>query len=368
MFQPITIEEATLTIGEQVVEFLSHTTTNSSVQNTNGLKLSPESMVICDWLQFHLPDCDDTWVFIDRWFPDFRELQSSRVPGYEKCAEVFSTGVIAWGKSRKDGRVFVRLPASALAMLNVEPVKFMQMVLLQRGSFSRVDFAMDSFGQLDILVMLEKLERHEVQTRWKSYMCEEGKKEIGTGNGEGLTVYVGDRRSESFLRVYDKTAEQKRKLVRSGASEEELAAIPENWVRVELESKKRKAQALGEALIESLRADKVLSQVITKHLLSLIDFKDKGIDSNRSRWLTCDWWVEFLEVVAKEAIKLPQPVYTLRRLFAWIEHISPALSVAASVDIDWLLAEIARARVRFRQKHKLLLDEAGIKFEEFETD
>ncbi len=361
MFSGLTVQEATSTVRDQVGEVFSHTPTNSSVQNTD-LKI--------DWFQFHLPNNSDSWFVLQNLFPDMQEAEKSCVPGYEKTAFVLGSGKVAWSdnQKRKDNRIFVQLPSTALSMLKKDLYYLMWSVRAHGGTFSRLDFAFDSFGLLDIDLIEQKLADHEVQTRWKTYTPEEGKKAIGSIEGEGKTVYVGDRRSESFLRVYDKTAEQMSKLGRSGASQDELEAVPGDWVRVELESKKRKADALAVALIQAWEQELSPAEVVVKHLYSLIDFKEVGRDSNRSRWLTCDWWLEFLDSVVKQAVKLPPTEFTLKRLFTWINHIAPALSVAASVDIDWLLGEIAAAQKRFRAKHKMLLREAGISPPGVETD
>jgi hypothetical protein len=70
---------------------------------------------------------------------------------------------------------------------------------------------------------------------------------VSSGENHGITVYVGNRQSEAFLRVYDKAAEQ---------------GIEADWIRCEVEYKSTKARQVTTALANSENwRDEIISRI-----------------------------------------------------------------------------------------------------------
>lgn len=102
----------------------------------------------------------------------------------------------------------------------------------------------------------------------------------------GKTIELGKRKSNSFVRFYDKLAEQE-------AHKFEVPADISHWVRFEIEFKHSNANSVMEAYAKC-NTDREFVTYMRGVALDLIRF----IDNDRSRkynCTTCDWWYEFLQ-------------------------------------------------------------------------
>lgn len=102
----------------------------------------------------------------------------------------------------------------------------------------------------------------------------------------GKTIYLGKRRSSSFVRIYDKLVEQS---AHGFGIDEDII----HWVRFEIEFKKNNAASV---LVEYVRSgsDKAFIKYMRGVALNLIRF----VVPDRSRkynCTTCDWWLRFLK-------------------------------------------------------------------------
>lgn len=168
------------------------------------------------------------------------------------------------------------------------------------------------------------------------------------GRGQGQTLYVGAPSSDVRVRVYDKAAEQQAE----GA-----------WVRVELQCRRKRAQALGR-MLEAEQVARVVGVVKT-----YLEVKERGADSNRSRWRTASWWDRFLGGAAKVALACPAGIRTVEQVAAWVgRQVAPSLALLMSYwQEDGPLVELLRqgqARMKTRHQHMLavalrLKEEAG---------
>lgn len=120
----------------------------------------------------------------------------------------------------------------------------------------------------------------------------------------GRTIYLGKRTSNSFVRIYDKKAEQ---LVHGVELPSELTS----WIRFEVEFKKSMAMSLftNYCICET---DEDFSRFFSTVIFNLIRF----VDLDRSRKYNCsvaDWWLEFVGCVCDKSLylnKLEQNRYT----------------------------------------------------------
>jgi hypothetical protein len=109
---------------------------------------------------------------------------------------------------------------SALTGRDAEAVN--RKALHDAGRCSRIDVAIDIDYALDIRALHKAAKAGKCTTRVK--------KAPVLIDGDGLTLYIGSRSSEKYLRIYDKAAEQGRK---------------EPWTRIELECKAGFARAVS---------------------------------------------------------------------------------------------------------------------------
>ena len=147
-------------------------------------------------------------------------------------------------------------------------------------------------------------------------------KEIGGGSDKtGYTVAIGKRVSESYLRLYDKKKEQESK-------GETIAS--EHWVRCELETHKRRANALFQELVCQVVAG-TGPAFFAQYLNGLIQFREPGEDTNKSRWEVSSWWADFIGTIEKVRVTLPKPKQTIQKVMTWFEdNIAPMAAVIAS--------------------------------------
>lgn len=126
-------------------------------------------------------------------------------------------------------------------------------------------------------------------------------------DGESQTLYVGSRQSDVFVRIYDKFLESKEECYR-------------DCVRLEIEYKGKKSQAIWQALAEgTLRGMSLLSMLLT-------DLESRGID------------VQGIELERMD-IRLPKakPSKEERTWGWWASQVAP--SVARSVaERGWYTA------------------------------
>jgi phage replication initiation protein len=203
----------------------------------------------------------------------------------------------------------------------------------------------DTTGLLDLDLIRRKLRRGEVATRFEKWGSNESGI-IGQNEAEGETLYIGNRKSESFVRCYDKAAESAAK---------DGTEVDGPWIRVELEIKKRKAQELWRQILDTHRAGGYVAALVLGLILGLVDFKEPGPDSNKWRWESCSWWLEFLGVGQKVKITVPKPDITLARAKNWLNLIAPTVAIVNEVDPAFLAEALTGGKSKWRPRHKAKL-------------
>lgn len=226
--------------------------------------------------------------------------------GYEDCwlSEALGSARVMVGRPGSDMGVHVQLPGQALGRLGVE--KALRICRELGGSVSRIDIAIDCKGQSDAAdVYGSHLAKSMITRAQKVNMF------VGS---DGVTVYVGSRTSERFLRVYDKAAQTKTK---------------GNWTRVEMECK-------GE------RAKYIASYVATQGM--------DGIGSLIRDFVSCpmvDWYEDALTRV-NVAIGKPQ-AKKLTDTRAWLLGVVAKTLARETKGDDAFLGEFVARVLRLRQ-------------------
>lgn len=182
--------------------------------------------------------------------------------------------------------------------------------LIQREHFNitRLDVAYDDFdGLLDI----KQIRTHAMNT-W--YTCRMQKitvnasSEDGTLEHFGYSITHGSRRSNILVRIYDKRAER-------------YAFDYPHWVRCEISL--RDVNAMNFIFSESVQHLSIPERYAGV-LLNYLNYRQpSSIDSNKSRWDVCSWWLRFLNHA--EAISVWSKLdvqYNKSRLDDYIYHMA----------------------------------------------
>lgn len=238
--------------------------------------------------------------------------------GYTHSAKVGASIRVCWSPERSEMGVHVSIPASGLAEIGgrAESVCFdfyhMGMVC------GRIDNAYDDFeGNLNLQEIEAKVRRGEFVCRGKS--AESYKSLWG---GSGCTISFGKRGSESYVRIYDKSAEQADK----------GKGVFTHWVRAELESKGDRAQAIFLQIVTNPEGWQSLA---LGWLRSYLDFKDVGGAAQKTRWESSSFWLTFLDHAAKVRLVIVKGARTIEDVRAWVKRqVVPSL-FALGKTIGW---------------------------------
>lgn len=183
--------------------------------------------------------------------------------------------------------------------------------------FTRVDLAVDDLGanfyKLDELkTILEKNdEKYKIVSKFRNWQ-EICKREL-TGKKTGQTIYMGSRKSETFLRVYDKRLEQMNK------GSEDLGI---DWIRWELELKKERAEETVNMIIERGEIGTIFTGVLNNYVRIV-----ENTDSNVSRCPVSSLWEKFVSTVEKIRLYVAQAEKTLEEKENWFKYqVAPTLA------------------------------------------
>lgn len=267
---------------------------------------------------------------------DWQELDRGGY-GYECSAIVADSGRVYWSLHNPRMGVHLSLPSSAISSLTGDAAGLLLELVGLGVKVTRIDFAFDDkSGLLDLAQVAGSVRAGNYVSRsrkWTFLENDEG----------GQTWAFGRRSSDSFIRTYDKAAEQH---------------VDGHWVRVELELKGERAEAAVRVLLKC--AVESWPERVASWLRGLLDFKQPGTDENKSRWGTVDWWESFLEYAKKSRLTVSKRARTVEELRAWVdEQVAPSLSVLSLVlGEDEILRIVDRGSERLKPKHLAMISSA----------
>ncbi len=200
-------------------------------------------------------------------------------------------------RGEREPYVTIRLPGQLCRAVGTDAVLNLHAALSARRGWkiSRIDVAIDDFdrsisprkfatacvaGDLDD----EKARVHRrVVTRVRGDNWEWSRR-------KGGCLWIGGRKSERLLRVYDKQAES------SGAIRS---------VRFELQCRDESATTLAADLLAARAGGESLATVAMDHLVGFVDLRvPQGSRSSSQLWPRVDWWAKF--VGAARAARIPR--------------------------------------------------------------
>ncbi|MCU5612332.1 replication initiation factor domain-containing protein [Bacillus paranthracis] len=177
----------------------------------------------------------------------------------------------------------------------------------------------------------KKLENEDLYSLGKFKNQEVVKTHEGKLKEEGITIYIGNRKNEEFIRMYNKYAEALGK----GVHVDESLVFHE---RYEIEYKNKKSKAVANNIIKGVK----ISDMVLNTLNKIILFKskaDKGQYGKNDimRRKRFKKWVDFIEVdkVDMSAVKVVKNIDKEK----WIRHtVKKSLSQIAELEgMDYLL-------------------------------
>lgn len=143
---------------------------------------------------------------------------------------------------------------------------------------TRLDVAFDDMtGVFDIKTVCDETRAEHFVSRTSTYQS--------IYSNAGNAVYFGSKKSNVFIRIYDKASER-------GYDCEKF-----HWVRCELQLKDINVKGFVDKLV-----DKDLRELYLGVLKNYLSFRKPTSDSNKRRWPEAEWWAVFLDDAVRVSI------------------------------------------------------------------
>lgn len=214
-----------------------------------------------------------------------------------------------------------------------------QLVRSQPDNFtvSRIDIAFDDQeGLMDIEELADDTLREQYVSKFRTAIVEYGVPR----ETEGTTIYLGSKKSDFFIRIYDKAKER-------GFTD------GRHWIRIEAQL--RHKHAIG-AVTNSLTLRDTLLGILRTYIRYV---EDPGIDGNKWRWPTKASWDRFLDgATAVYLLDKPGVEYNLSNLEQFVVQ-QAGNAIDAYVAIcgrDGLFNALQNRRVTPNPKYRALVD------------
>lgn len=209
-------------------------------------------------------------------------------------------------------------------------------------NITRLDMAFDDHtGLLDIDVLRDDTDDHHYVSRSRTWKVEYG--------SAGTTIYHGSPKSNMYIRIYDKAAEQTAK------AEDPTAFEDVHWIRVELQMRDEIALGFVSGLMTTPVGDQFRG-VLHNYLRYVVPTDD----TNMSRWNLAPYWAELLEGVGKiRCWSAPGVEYTVWNLSNYvINQAGNALDCYLRIfNYDDLIRELGKRAIKMSPKYQRLLDQ-----------
>jgi phage replication initiation protein len=280
-----------------------------------------------------------------------------------RCGNV----VILWGGHRDDMGVHVQISGQGCRELEARGLTDWRAWLADRlkegADFARSDMAFDDFaGRVSIEKITESFKAGLVVSRFNTFQPVAQYDSNGALTGHGFNF--GNRSQDTSICCYDKGLQAIRSAQKGKkAAEPSLdaqKALEGSWTRVELRNKNDRAQVLIQRIVREGFA------VVAGVLRSYLDFKTPGEASQKCRWSSQEWWLEFCQWAEKTRLKVEGVVKTLQAQMAWVERQAGTILAAVQAvlpDFDgWIADVLHRGSKRFGARHiNLMSAYAGVR-------
>jgi hypothetical protein len=224
-------------------------------------------------------------------------------------------------------------------------------VNLNKGHFGRIDVAFDDReGVVDIPTLHEAVLNGQCVARFKKFRLIAGG-DIDSGADEGQTLALGSRQSDSYLRIYDKAAEQRAK----------GHEVEGKWIRYEMEWKDERAHAVACCL--AIVEKDAFQAFVVGAFRSTVDFRD--CDREDDSYQRCyapvlPWWQQLTAGMEKARLVIQKSQKTIEDVKKWaVSALTPTLGILCAhpeAGEKWLVNEIVHGVQRWRDKHRALFE------------
>lgn len=334
-----------------------HPSSNTGCLVTQDDLPQPARGVLIDWLSVSFQLVDGLDDPLDRAFRLFGgdydwAVQDRGGYGYE-CSARRGHVSIYWGGTAMRGTVYAVASGQGCRQLEAEGLvgqvdapdrwrSFLGQIGEWGAVVRRLDVAIDDTAALlDIPTMRAAVMGKHVARRSHKWEFVE--------SDSGSTLYLGRRSSDSFVRVYDKRAET---LVKHKVADP--SALPDHWVRCELELRGRMAESAAAAyLVRGVEA-------LVEALRGVCDFTDPeaASDTRRSRRPLASWWAEFVRGVDRVRLWCAPRIPTMESTFRALERqygATLAILVAMPRGVERLAGIIQEGGQKIGRRHLSML-------------
>lgn len=202
---------------------------------------------------------------------------------------------------------------------------------------TRLDVAFDDMtGVFNIGSVCDEVREEHFVSRTSTYQS--------IYSNSGNAVYFGSKKSNVFIRIYDKAAER-------GFDGEQF-----HWVRCELQLKDVNAKGFVDKL-----ENKDLRELYLGVLKNYISFRIPTGDSNKRRWPVAEWWSDFLDDAVRVSVwSKPGIDYNLSACERYVMT-QPIGSIKTLIEIfgkDAFFEMIRKAPAPKNPKYKQLIAQA----------
>ena len=308
---------------------------------------------VLGWFRFTVPDstADEVmsriggeWIKDKKGFLGYRQGWLSRGPGG-------GLGRIGTGASWAPREVHVDLSQELISDWTYQ--KFHEVatwVFEQKGHFGRIDVALDDRnGVIDVDRIYASVKAGNCVSHFRQSRLISGL-DVGSGLDTGQTLCMGSRQSDTYLRIYDKAAEQRSK----------DKVVEGTWIRWEMEWKSERADAVGMAL-SGLDQDS-FQKYIVGVFRSALDFRDcTRADDPKDRYYAplLDWWKVLTEGMQRARLEIAKSVKKIEDVKRWAERsLAPMLGLLCAhpeAGERWLINRIVEGVERWRPEQMTLL-------------
>lgn len=245
---------------------------------TSTKSIPQENMILFDWVTFtskiDSPECmkellglsEITWQVMEkgrngyrqRWMFENISILFDGAEGMGVCVDITGSGCRAF---------------ETYSTTSWEDLFHTIYLYPEDYNITRLDMAFDDHtGILDIEQLQDDTDDHNYVSKSKKWMVQYG--------SDGTTIYHGSPKSNMYIRIYDKGAEQ------------DLEDV--HWIRVEMQMRDEIASGFVDGLMIHPVGDQFRG-VLHNYLRYVVP----TADTNMSRWPMTDYWAKLLENVQR---------------------------------------------------------------------
>ena len=220
---------------------------------------------VLGWFRFTVPDSSAEEIIArvgGEWIKDKKGFLGYR-QGWLSRGNTGGLGRIGTGASWAPREVHVDLSQELISGWTYQQFQAVATwVFEKKGHLGRIDVALDDRnGVIDVDRIYASVKAGNCVSHFRQSRLISGL-DVGSGLDTGQTLCMGSRQSDTYLRIYDKAAEQRAK----------EKVVEGTWIRWEMEWKSERADAVGMAL-SGLDQDS-FQKYIVGVFRSALDFRD----------------------------------------------------------------------------------------------